>query len=86
MNLKREPVIIANSIAALISALIVAAVALGYLDWDAEQQAAVMAVVVAAVNVIAGIVGRALVTPVASPRDDAGAPLTRADGTQAYKR
>lgn len=77
----REPVIIANSIAALVSALIVAAVALGYLDWDETQQAAVMAVVVAAVNVVAGLWARGQVTPLTQPRDADGAPLTRQDNS-----
>lgn len=81
----REPVIIANSIAALVSALIVAAVALGYLDWDETQQAAVMAVVVAAVNVVAGIWARGQVTPLRQPRDVDGQPLTRPDSSPALK-
>lgn len=81
----REPVIIANSLAALVSALIVAAVALGYLDWDETQQAAVMAVVVAAVNVVAGLWARGQVTPLNAPHDADGQPLARLDGSPAIK-
>jgi hypothetical protein len=70
-----EPVVLANLVAGLISAAIVAAVALGWLPWSAEQQAAVMAVVVAAVNLAAAVWTRPQVTPVEDPRDANGGPL-----------
>lgn len=81
----REPVVIANSVAALISAVIVALVALGYLPWDEVQQAAVMGVVVAAVNIVAAMWTRPQVTPLNSPRDADGQPLARLDGSPAIK-
>lgn len=83
--MSKEPVVIANSIAALVSAIIVAAVALGYLPWSPEQQAAVMAVVVAAVNVVAGVWARQQSTPLVEPRDVDGEPLIRPNGVPAMK-
>lgn len=78
----REPVVIANAIAALVSALIVAAVALGWIQWDETQQAAVMAVVVATVNVVAGLWARSQVTPIADPRAADGTPLVKQEYPQ----
>lgn len=78
-----EPVVVANAIAALLSAGIVALVALGYLPWDETQQAAVMGVVVAAVNVIAAVWARQRTTPLVEPRDIDGAPLTRPNNSPA---
>lgn len=75
--IRQEPVVIANAIAALVSAIIVAAVALGWLDWTETQQAAVMAVVIAAVNVVAGVWARQQVTPLANPKAADGVELVR---------
>jgi hypothetical protein len=78
-KLQTEPVVTANLIAAAIGALLVAAVALGLLDWTEEQQAAVMAAIVAVVNVLAAVWARSKVTPLAKPSDNDGEPLVRQD-------
>ena len=76
MNVRREPVIVAGTIVGLVEAAIVMSVALGWLDLDNEQIAAVMAFTAALVAVLAPLVGavwsRGRVTPTNSPRDDTG--------------
>lgn len=86
MNSKREPVVVANTVAGAISALIVAAVALGVLPWSAEQQAAVMAAVIGFINVIAAVWARGQVTPLADPRDASGEELYSSDMVVALAR
>lgn len=84
--MKGEPVLTAQSITALISAGLVMLVALGVVDLDETQQAALMAFAIAAVNVIAGIVARSWVTPLSAPKakteDGSLVPLVRADTLQ----
>lgn len=75
--MKNEPVLTAQSITALISAGIVALVALGVIDLDDTQQAAVMAFAIALVNVIAGVIARSWVTPLSNPKDADGVKLVR---------
>lgn len=70
--MRNEPVLTAQGITAAISALLVMAVALGWVTLDTTQQAAVMAFVVAAVNIGAGLLARSRVTPVANPHNTAG--------------
>ena len=74
-KMKREPVIIAAAVVALIEATIIAAVAFGW-GINPDQQAALMGVIIAAAAVIAPLVGaiwaRSKVTPVSDPKDDAG--------------
>lgn len=84
--MRNEPVLTAQSITALISAGMVALVALGVIDLDDTQQAAIMAFAIAAVNVIAGVIARSWVTPVANPKarieDGSLVNLVRADNGQ----
>lgn len=79
MQIEREPVVLANMIAAAVSAVLVALVALGYLPWNEGQQAAVVGAVIAITNVVAAVWARAQVTPMTDPRDFDGTPLVRWD-------
>ena len=76
-TISREPVLTAQSITALISAGMVMLVALNVIDLDDTQQAAIMAFAIAAVNIIAGVIARSWVTPLASPRAADGTPLVK---------
>lgn len=73
--MKREPVMTAQTITALISAGMVMLVALGLVKLDDTQQAAIMAFAIALTNVIAGFVTRSWVTPLSDPKDSSGVPL-----------
>lgn len=85
--MEREPVVLANMVAATVSALIVALVSLDVLPWTGEQQAAVVAAVVALVNLGAALWARRQVTPLADPRDDEGEALVREwDGMTPVRR
>ena len=71
VNLQTEPVAIIAAIVGLIEA-IVALLPLFGVPLTVEQQAAIMAVIVAAGSVVSAIWARSLVTPVANPRDNDG--------------
>ena len=75
MILRREPVAVANAVAALIEAGIIVAVTFGA-DITPEQTAAIGAFVVVAGQTVATLVGRSKVTPLNEPRDGEGRYLT----------
>lgn len=75
--MRNEPVLTAQAVTAVISALLVMAVSLGWVTLDTTQQAAVMAFVVAAVNIGAGLLARSRVTPIANPKAADGTPLIK---------
>lgn len=89
MDLKREPVAIAGSLVGLIMAAVMWALAMGYLDWTPEQVTATEQLIAVAVPLIvtgiAVIAARAKVTPLSSPQDDDGEPLTRSDNSPALR-
>jgi arginine exporter protein ArgO len=74
MSMKTEPIAIIAAITGLIEAVI-ALMPLFGVGLTIEQQAGLMAVVVAAGSVVSAVWGRSLVTPVANPRDNDGNPL-----------
>lgn len=86
--MSNEPVQNASSLSALlivmIKAGVVLATAMGWVQWDTAQQAAVNGFSVAALDVVAVLVpmlwARSKVTPLAAPRDNEGVPLVRVDG------
>lgn len=71
ITLQTEPVVIIAAITGLIEA-IVALLPLFGVALTVEQQAGIMAVVVALASVVSALLARSLVTPVANPRDNAG--------------
>ncbi len=71
INMSNEPVAIIGAIVGLVEAII-ALLPLFGVALTIEQQAALMAVVVAAGSVISAVWARSLVTPVANPRDNDG--------------
>ena len=78
MNLiEREPVVTANTIVALVSALLVLGVSFGA-PVSEEQRTAIIAVVVIIAPFVAAWWARQRVTPVADPRDNQGHRLVRA--------
>lgn len=76
--MRNEPVLTAQAITGLISAAMVMLVALGVINLDDTQQAAIMAFAIAAVNVLSGVIARSWVTPLANHR--------AADGTELVKK
>ena len=74
INMTNEPVAIIAAIVGLIEA-VVALLPLFGVPLTIEQQAAIMAVIVAAGSVVSAVWARSLVTPVANPRDNDGNPL-----------
>lgn len=78
ITLQTEPVVIITAITGLIEA-IVALLPLFGVALTVEQQAGIMAVVVAVSSVVSALWSRSLVTPVANPRNNAGEQLVPAD-------
>jgi len=89
MDLRREPVAIAGSIVGLIMALIMWLITMGYLNWTPEQITATEQLIAIAIPLILSAVGvwlgRMQVTPLNSPRDTDGEPLTRSDNSPAKR-
>jgi hypothetical protein len=89
MKLRREPVAIAGSIVGLIMAGVMWAATMGYVDLSPEQITATEQLVAIAIPLIvtgiATIAARAQVTPLNSPRDNDGEPLTRSDNSPAMR-
>lgn len=80
---EQEPVITANAIAGAVGAVLVMLVSLGVIDLSPEQQAAILAAVVAVLPILAALWARLKVTPLVNARDVDGEALTRFDGTPA---
>ncbi len=76
-----EPALSANVIAGAIGAILVALVALKVIVLTPEQQAALMAAVVAVLPIVAALWSRTQTTPLIDPVDEDGEPLTRTDNT-----
>jgi len=76
-----EPVLSAAAIAGAVGAVLAALVSLGVIDLTAEQQAAILAAIVAVTPIAAALWARAQVTPLANPRDVDGEPLSRPGDT-----
>lgn len=74
ISLTNEPVAVITAVTTLIEAII-ALLPLFGVPLTVEQQAALMAVVVALAGVVSAVWTRSLVTPVANPRDNDGNPL-----------
>lgn len=72
--MKREPLLTAAGITAVVSALLGALVAFG-LDLTDEQTSAVLAVVAVLAPLAVGLAARGKVTPSVDPRTDDGVPL-----------
>lgn len=83
--MSNEPVLSAATIAGAISAILVALVSLGVIDLTPEQQAAILAAVVAVLPIAMALWARMQVTPLANARDEDGEALTRYDGTPALR-
>ena len=77
-KIKREPVLVAGSIAGVISAGIIMLVNLGVLSWTPEQIESFNSFVIPAVALATPIAGaylaRRKVTPISDPRDEDGDP------------
>jgi uncharacterized membrane protein len=73
-----EPVAVINVVVALIEAIIALAVGLGRVNLTKEQVGLLMAVVVAAANVLKTLWARGQVTPVTSPKNNQGQQLVPA--------
>lgn len=71
---RREPLITAATITALVTAVIALLVAFGVPMSD-DQQAAILGLVAVLAPVVVGLLARAKVTPTADPRTDDGEPL-----------
>lgn len=71
-----EPVVLINSIIAVITAIIAALVTGGVLHVTPDQQQQIVGIVVAIGALVATFWSRSQVTPVANPKDDKGNPLT----------
>lgn len=78
--MSNEPVLSAGAIAGAISAILVALVSLGVIDLTPEQQAAILAAVVAVLPIAMALWARMQVTPLVDPTDEDGEALTRYDG------
>lgn len=81
MQISREPVVISGLVTAMLEALIMLALQMGWLSWNSEQIAsfnnfivAFMALAVAAIPLVAAYITRKKVTPVADPRTASGKP------------
>jgi len=87
--MKQEPVAIAGSVVGLIMALIMWLITMGYLNWTPDQITATEQLVAIAIPLILSAVGiwlaRMRVTPLVSPQDDDGEPLTRSDNSPAMR-
>ena len=71
-TVQNEPVVTAASVAALVSAIILWARLMGWLPMTDEQFNALMVVVTLALPIIGALIARRFVTPLASPKDNAG--------------
>lgn len=78
--LRREPVIVVNSVITILEASLALGIAFG-LTLSPEQKGAIIALVVAIGNLAAMLIARSQVTPSADPRDNQGNPL-KADVSQ----
>lgn len=88
----REPVTffgsISDAVKTLVLAVLVLALAFGWVNWTDEQYAAVLGVITAAfvlISTIANVLARDRVTPVAAPRDPDGTPLVRSIPTPPHR-
>lgn len=72
----REPVIIINSIVAVIVAIISALVTGGVLQVNADEQKQLVGIIVAIGALVATFLGRSQVTPTSDPRDASGKALS----------
>ena len=72
--IQREPVVVINTITAIIETGIALAVAFG-LALSPAQVGAIMAFVVAVATLVRALLVRPRVTPLADPKDDQGNPL-----------
>lgn len=75
MGSTREPLVTNGSIIAIITAVLALVVAFG-VDLTTDQQVAILGVTATVVPVVLALVTRGQVTPVASPQNDDGVPLT----------
>lgn len=66
--MSNEPVLSAATIAGAISAILVALVSLGVIDLTPEQQAAILAAVVAVLPIAMALWARMQVTPLSNPK------------------
>lgn len=66
--MSEEPVLTAATIAGAISAILVALVSLGVIDLTPDQQAAILAAVVAVLPIAMALWARMQVTPLADPK------------------
>lgn len=73
--MSREPVILVNSIVAVIVAVISALVTGGVLQVSEGEQQQLVGIVVAIGTLVATLLSRSLVTPTASPQDSQGRSL-----------
>lgn len=71
-----EPVVIINSIVAVITAIIAALVTGGVLKVSPDQQQQIVGIIVAIGAFVATFLSRSQVTPVANPKDNDGNRLT----------
>jgi len=71
-----EPVVIINSIVAVITAIIAALVTGGVLKVSPDQQQQIVGIIVAIGALVATFLSRSQVTPVANPKDNDGNRLT----------
>ena len=71
-----EPVVIINSIVAVITAIIAALVTGGVLKVSPDQQQQIVGIIVAIGALVAAFLSRSQVTPVANPKDNDGNRLT----------
>lgn len=85
MNVRREPILKAATVVALVSALIGLLVAFGVPLTDAQRESIVALVTILAPFAVWWIARRST-TPLSDPRDNAGAPLRRTDGFDAVER
>ncbi|MGK2953561.1 MAG: hypothetical protein ACSLEZ_14420 [Thiobacillus sp.] len=81
--IQREPVLSSGAIAGAVGAVLVALVSLGLLDLTPEQQAAVLAALVAVLPIAMALWARAQVTPLINATDVDGESLTRWNGMPA---
>ena len=87
--MRREPVLTASVLSGLILSLLAFLAQRGYISWTADDASALAEFLSYAaplvIVVVAGIVARYNVTPLADPKDVDGEPLTRSDNSPAKK-
>ena len=71
-----EPVVVINSIVAVITAVVAALVTSGVLHVTPDQQQQIIGIIVAIGALVATFVSRSQVTPVSDPKDNEGNRLT----------